>query len=82
MTVVGLTKYKSIEQILLSGNEDDDLLAPFSELESNDLKLQLQLFRRKRPTKTVDETVCALRAMCPETRGENSEVGKSWFKYW
>ena len=40
------------------------------------MKLQLQHFRRKRPTKSVDETASALRAMVQETRGEYCEVEK------
>jgi len=73
---VGLTKFRSIEHILLTGNVDKEVLSPYTELDVNDLKLQLQLFRRKRPTNSVDEVACALRAMLPETRGEYSEVEK------
>jgi hypothetical protein len=73
---VGLTKFRSIEHILLSGNVDKEVLSPYTELDVNDLELQLQLFRRKRPTNSVDEVACALRAMLPETRGEYSEVDK------
>ena len=72
---VGLIKHRSIEHILLSGTVDDDVLALYTELEVSDLKLQLQLFRRKRPTKSVDETASALRAMVQETRGEYCELG-------
>jgi len=67
---VGLIKYRSVEQILLPGTVDDDVLAPYTELDISDLKLQLQLFRRKRPTTSVDETASALRAMIQKTRCE------------
>ena len=73
---VGQTKYRSIEQILFSGIVGEDALASYTELDVSDLKLQLQLFGRKRPTKSVDETACALRALVPETRSEYSEVEK------
>jgi len=71
---VGLKKYRSFEQILLSGTVDDDVLAPYTELDVSDLKLQLQLFRRKRPTNSVDGTARALRAMVQETRGQYCEI--------
>ena len=73
---VGLTKFRSIEHILLTGNVDEEVLSP----KQLKLKFQVihvfQLFRRKRPTNSVDEVACALRAMLPETRGEYSEVEK------
>jgi len=74
---VGLIKCRSIEKILLSGTVDDDVLAPYTELDS-EVKLQLQLSRRKRPTKSVDETArpSALRKMVQQTRGEYCEVEK------
>jgi len=55
---------------------DDDVLAAYTELDVSDLKLQLQLFRRKRPIKYVDETASALRAMDQGTRGFYYEVEK------
>jgi len=59
---------------MLSGSVDDDVLASYTELDVRDLKLQLQLFRRKRPNKSVDKTARALRAMVQETRGEYCAV--------
>ena len=47
-----LIKYGSIEDVLLSGIVNEELLEPFVELNVSDLKLQLQHFRRKRPVKS------------------------------
>jgi len=41
-----------------------------------DLKLQLQLFRRKRPRVSVEETAALMMAMVPEVRGEFIQVEK------
>ena len=50
-----------------------DVFSPYTELNASGLKIQLQLFGQKRPTKSVDETARALRATVPETGGEYSE---------
>ena len=56
-----MNKYRALERVLLSGNVDVNLLAPYHELDVEDLKLQLQLFRRKRPTVSVEETAALLK---------------------
>ncbi len=71
---IGLNKYRAIEDVLISGIIDTDLLSQYTELQVSDLQPQLQNFRRKRPVKSVEETVAILRKMTPEVRGEYSEV--------
>ena len=71
---VGLNEYRAIEEFLLSGIIDTDLLSQYNEIEVSDLQLQLQHFQRKRPVKSVEEVVAILRKMKPEVRGEYVEV--------
>ena len=73
---VGLIKYDSIEDVLLSGIVNEELLEPFVELNVSDLKLKLQHFRRKRPVKSVRETIQIMQEMANEVRGEYAEVEK------
>jgi hypothetical protein len=58
---------------------DDDVLATYTEMEVCDLKLQLQVFRRKRPTQSAGETLpvyTVQRAIIQDTRGEYSKMDK------
>lgn len=52
------------------------MLEPFVELNVSNLKLQLQHFRRKRPVKSVRETIQIMQEMANEVRGEYAEVEK------
>jgi hypothetical protein len=72
----GLNKYRALEDVLLSGTVDENVLAAYSEINTEDLHLQMQLFRRKRTVKSVGEAADILRKMVPEVRGEFEEVEK------
>ena len=72
----GLNKYRALEDVLLSGTVNENVLAAYSEINTEDLHLQMQLFRRKRTVKSVGENADILRKMVPEVRGEFEEVEK------
>ena len=72
----GLCSYKALENVLLTGIIDEHVLSPYKELCISDLQLQMPLFRRKRPVKTVGEAASIMREMVPEVRGEFSEIEK------
>ena len=69
----GLNKYKALEDVLLTGVVNDHVMA-YPEIDANDLQLQLPLFLRKRPIRSVGQATSILRDMLPEVRGEFSEV--------
>src|SRR6218665_1707237 len=72
----GLCSYRALENVLLSGIIDEHVLSSYKELCISDLQLQMPLFRRKRPVKTVIEAASIIREMVPEVRGEFSEIEK------
>ena len=49
----GLNKYQALEDVLLSGTVDENVLAAYSDVNTEDLHLQMQLFRRKCTVKSV-----------------------------
>lgn len=57
----GLCAYKALENVLHSGIIDEHVLSPYKELCIGDLQLQMSIFLRKRPVKTVDEAASIIR---------------------
>lgn len=75
---LSLRKYQALENSLLTeecGDVATDL-SVYDEIDWADLKIQLQLFRRKRSVRNLSDAVDILKGMAPELRGEYSEVEK------
>jgi hAT family C-terminal dimerisation region len=72
----GLNKYRTLEDVLISGVVDEQVLAAYHEIDSEVLQLQIRLFRRKRDIVSLRQAASILREMVPEVRGEFDEVEK------
>ena len=72
----GLGKYRALEDCLISGVVEEQVLSAYHEINTADLKTQMQLFRCKRIFKSVGEVANILREMVPEVRGEYDEIEK------
>ena len=71
----GLEQYSTLEQALLGGIEGCcDVLKLYPEIDVDDLRAQLSMFRRTRPVKTVSEAVTFRQQMIPEVRAEYPQV--------
>jgi hypothetical protein len=65
----GLSRYMSLEQVLLSGTVDTDLCQPYPELDGMILAIQLQMFRSSYPSYTsLSDAQQILQNMVPEVR--------------
>lgn len=65
----GLSRYMSLEQVLLSGTVDAALCQPYPELDGMTLAIQLQMFRSSYPSYTsLSDAQQILQNMVPEVR--------------
>lgn len=71
-------KYQALETLLITGESGVGVgdLSVYEEIDWPDLNIQLELFRRKRSVKCLNDAVVILKGMSPELRGEYSEVEK------
>lgn len=71
-----LIKYQALENLLVTGECGDGVndLSVYKEIDWPDLNMQLELFRRKRSVKCLNDAVIILKGMSPELRGEYTEV--------
>ena len=67
-----------MENVLLTGKcrETKTNLSMYKEIKWADLEIHIELFRRKRPIKSLVEAVAILKDMVPELRGDYNEVNK------
>lgn len=73
---VGLQTYMKLENTLLTGNTDKELLANYPEININDLEVQLAMFRRKHPVSKLSEAVTVIRDMSADVRSMFDEIEK------
>ena len=59
---------------------DEQVLSVYHEVNTADLKTQMQLLRLKSVFKPVGEAANIFREMVPEVRGEYDEL-RSWYAY-
>ena len=73
-----LHTYKALGNVLLTGicRETTTDLLMYKEIDWANLEIQIEIFRRKRPIKSLVEAVAILKDMAPELRGECNEVEK------
>ena len=72
----GLGKYRALEDCLISGVVEEQVLSAYHEINTADLNTQMQLFRCKRISKSVGEVANILRELVPEVRGEYDDIEK------
>ena len=73
---VGLQTYMKLENTLLTGNIDRDLLVTYPEINICDLEVQLVMFRRKHPVSKLSEAVTIIRDMSADVRNMFDEIEK------
>jgi len=73
-----LLQYQALENVLLTGENRDVAinLSAYEEIDWADLRIQVELFRRRRSIKSLSDAVCIMKGMAPELRGEYNEVEK------